>query len=212
MKPAHLVLFAAALLLGLGLWTGRKTSSVAYQDPLDTNELPLRFTDPIQIPTNSASVETPPPQPPRPRGLPALREPWQTNALNEAIHWLLTEGFKHYSTTPFTGIVRFHHHELPTNFVPVVSGYSFEPFPSPSYSITMKPDEVNLRVAMNGGWTDTGGKTIPIAQGIPGEQVAFFHSALIGNVGIFTVDLNATFGVFKTTNGYVTKNLGWFDP
>lgn len=63
-----------------------------------------------------------------------------------------------------------------------------------------------------GAWTDTGGKTIPIAQGFPGEQVAFFHFALIGNVGIGTVDINGTFGVFKTTNGYVTKNLGWFDP
>lgn len=211
MKPAHLVLVAAALLLGLGLWTGRKTSSVAYKDPLDTNEYPLRFTDSVRVPTNSASIETPPPQPPRPLGMSALREPWQTNALNEAIRWLLAEGFTNYSANPFTGVVSYHSHQLPAGFSPSVPGFRFLALPWPERGTGRKANEVNLRVVM-GAWTDTGGKTIPIAQGFLGEQVAFFHSALIGNVGVSTVDLNATFGVFKTTNGYLTKNLGWFDP
>jgi len=212
MKPAHLALIAAALLLGLGLWSDRKTSPAPYKDPLDTNEYPSRFTDPVRVPTNSASVETPPPQPPRPPGMPALHEPWQTNALNEAIRWLLAEGFTNYSATPFTGVVSYHSHQLPAGFSPAVPGFSFLALPWPDHVTVRKANEVNLRVVMNGGWTDTGGKTIPMAQGFPGEQVAFFHFALIGNVGIGTVDLNGTFGVFKTTNGYITKNLGWFDP
>lgn len=212
MKPAQLVLIAVAVLGGLGLWTGRKSSPVAYKDPLDTNEFPLRFTDPIRVPTNSASVDTPPLPPPRPRGMPALREPWQTNALNEAIHWLLTEGFKHYSTTPFTGIVHFHPHELPTGFVPAVSGFSFMALPWPHHGRTLNPNEVNLHIVMNGVWTDTTGTKHPMAGGIAGEQVAIFPLVLNGHAGMAIVDMNASFGVFKTTNGYVTKNLGWIDP
>lgn len=199
------------MLLALGVWISRKSPSGTPNDPLTTNEFPLRFTDSIRFPTNSPSVETPQHPPPRPPGKPALREPWQTNILNQATLWLLTEGFSHYSKIPFTGIVSYHSHELPEGFVPSVSGFRFAASPWPDHGGVVRADNVNLRVVM-GAWTDTGGKKIAMAQGFPGEQVAFFHYTLIGNVGIGTVDLNATFGVFKTPNGYETKNLGWFDP
>lgn len=211
MKPAHLTLIGLALLLALGLWSGRKPSPVAYKDPLDTNEFPIRFTDPIQFPAAPA-VHKPPHTAPEPPPRPALREPWQAAAVNDGMLWLLTEGFKHYSSTPFTGIVRFHPHELPTNFVPSVPGFRFEPFPYPNYSTIMKPDQVNLRVVMNAAWTDIGSVTNALSRGFPGMQVATFTLALVGHAGIGTVDLYATFGVYKDTNGYSTKVLHWFDP
>lgn len=209
MKPAHLVLIAAALLLGLGLWTGRKTSSVAYKDPLDTNEFPLRFTDPIKLPS-APTTPTAPPAAPKPPSRPALRESWQAAAIDDGMRWMVTEGFKGYSSAPLRSVVYYHSHEFPSNYVPRVPGFEFAPASPPHPR--MGPSEVDFYMHMNGAWREEAPVSNMWSQGFGGPRVASFNLVLGGRVGFGSVDLSTMFGVFKTTNGYVTKMLHSFAP
>ena len=124
---------------------------------------------------------------------------------------MLTEGFKQYSRSPFTGTVYFRPHELPSGFAPAVAGFNFAAEPHDPFGRTMNPNEVRICLLVT-----RPPKPIEPAsnstKAFGGLQVAEFGLALVGNVGMGTVDLYGGFGVFEGTNGYIVRNLYSFDP
>lgn len=232
MKPFPIVLAVLALVLGWSL-VNRSQPSRAYKDPLDINEFPSRFNDPIQSPRAATKAErmqvaartAEPPAgqpvhaaptsapaniaPPNPRVPSQFTEAWQATALNEGLGLVLAQQLQMYSTQAIRGKIYYDPREYPSNFIPKVPGFEFVRSPPPHHGANFNGPDFLMHLT---GWRAERAESTNRLWSHLGQPVAHFSLSPRGVHGFSSVGLDVSLGVFKGSNGFTTHVLMAIDP
>lgn len=209
MKLRLILLVVGLSLLALLLLTRSRSSQGHYQDPLATNEFPLRFTDPIQPPVAQPPKQIAQAEVPKAIGRPPFKQAWEVAALNEGLSLVLTQQLLLYSKQPIRGKIYFDPSEYPAGFIPRVQGFEFVRSSPPHTGANFNGPDVLMHMT---GWRDIVPGSNAWMGGYGGTPVANFSLSPRGVLGGISVGLDVSLGVTRTSNGFRTAVLMAIDP